>query len=238
MRNGRFVSFLMVAGFVLLVLWLVNLMSGGHNKDSVFTRSAGSGYASSASVSGTTGEAGTKSSSGSIPPPTASKQLPWDYKVEEGTVGDLLNGDMTILPNNQLLPNDQNYATGDKVWVLSYMSAEMSAGNDNRTDIKLSAWQPIKTYKTKEEADEALADLKAQVKTEVDLVGVYKTEYQGKYREFAVLTLPSGNQIKQPISEERYNALKNEKKAKVVLEEVHDYTNYDSAMAKFRGWAD
>jgi hypothetical protein len=50
--------------------------------------------------------------------------------------------------------------------------------------------------------------------------------------------MPTGNQVKQPIDEERYNILKNEKKAKVVLEVVHDYLNYDAAMAKFRGWAD
>ena len=69
------------------------------------------------------------------------------------------------------------------------------------------------------------------------LVGVYKTEYQGKTRNFAVLTLPSGNQIKQPIDEDRYKTLKSLKKVPINVEEIHDYVDYDLAYAKFRGWA-
>jgi hypothetical protein len=203
----------MIAGFVLLVLWLTNGLFG-HHPSNVFNR-APSGAASS-----------------------TSSQTPWDYKLEETTVGDLINGDMTLLPDNRLMPNDHNYATGDKVWLLSFMSATMTTGKGGQTNVSLSAWQPIKTYSSKAEADQAIADLKAVVNTEVDLVGVYKTEFQGSTREFAVLTMPTGNQVKQPIDEERYNKLKNEKKAKVVLELVHDYLNYDAAMAKFRGWAD
>jgi hypothetical protein len=214
MIRGRFYSFLMIAGFVLLVLWLTNSFSG-HHLSNVFKGSP-------------SGAAGT----------TTSSQTPWDYKLEEATVGDLINGDMTLLPDNRLMPNDKNYATGDKVWLLSFMSANMTTGAGGQTNVSLSAWQPIKTYSSKTEADQAMADLKAVVNTEVDLVGVYKTEYQGNSREFAVLTMPTGNQVKQPIDEERYNKLKNEKKAKVVLEVVHDYLNFDEAMAKFRGWAD
>lgn len=69
------------------------------------------------------------------------------------------------------------------------------------------------------------------------MVGVYKTEYKGKTRNFAVLELPTGNRIKQPIDDERYTALKQAKTASVVLEEVHDFADYDLAYAKFRGWA-
>jgi len=164
--------------------------------------------------------------------------VPWDYRIEEAKVGDLVGADMTILPNNQLLPNDDNYATGDKVWVLSYMSAEMTAHADGQNEVKLSAWTPIKTFRSAEAAKEDLAGLKVEVKTEVDLVGVYKTEYQGKYRQFALLSLPTGHTIKQPIAEDRYNSMKDKKQVQVILEEVHDFGDYDLAMSKFRGWAD
>jgi hypothetical protein len=215
MNNQRLFSFVLFGVVVFLVLWLIGSQFG-KEKPAVFAGSSNTGQGTAA----------------------ASQSVPWDYKIVEATVGDLINGDMVLLPDNLLLPNDQNYATGDKVWVLQYMSAAMSTGADNKSSISLSSWQPIKSYKSKDQADEALKSLKEQINTEVDLVGVYKTEYNGQFREFAVLTLPTGNQIKQPISEERYNEMKNEKKAKVVLEEVHDYGNYDSAMAKFRGWAD
>src|SRR4051812_32959125 len=55
-----------------------------------------------------------------------SARVPWDYKIIKGTVGDLIGGDMTVLPDNQLLPNDGNYATGQSVWTLQYMYAEMT----------------------------------------------------------------------------------------------------------------
>jgi hypothetical protein len=216
MNNRRLFSFVLFGVVVFLVLWLIG---------SQFSREKPAVFAGG----GNTGR-NTAASSQSV--------LPWDYKVVEATVGDLINGDMVLLPDNLLLPNDRNYATGDKVWVLQYMSASMSTGADNKSSISLSSWQPIKSYESRDQADEALKSLKEQISTEVDLVGVYKTEYNGQFREFAVLTLPTGNQIKQPISEERYHKMKNEKKAKVVLEEVHNYENYDSAMAKFRGWAD
>lgn len=164
--------------------------------------------------------------------------VPWDYKLEEAKVGDLIGSDMTILPNNQLLPNDDNYATGDKIWVLSYMSADMQKRSDGKNDIHLSAWAPIKSYRSQDAAQKDLDNLKLQIRTEVSLIGVYKTEYQGKYREFALLTLPSGHTIKQPVTEERYNSLKDKKQVKVLLEEVHDFADYDLAMSKFRGWAD
>ncbi|RAU96545.1 hypothetical protein [Paenibacillus sp. YN15] len=167
-----------------------------------------------------------------------SATVPWDYKVEEAKVGDLIGSDMTISPNNQLLPNDDNYATGDKVWVLSYMTAEMKTAADGQSSVDLSQWAPLKSYRTAEAAQTDLAGLKVQLKTEVDLVGVYKTDYQGKSRYFAVITLPTGNSVKQPIPEERYKSMKDQKTAKVMLEEVHDFGDYDLAMAKFRGWAD
>lgn len=167
-----------------------------------------------------------------------SATVPWDYKIEEGKVGDLIGADMTISPNNQLLPNDDNYATGDQIWVLSYMTAEMKTKDDGQNDVTLSSWAPLKTFRTKDAAEQDLAGLKLELKADVDLVGVYKTEYQGKSRQFAVVTLPTGNSIKQPISEDRYNSFKDKKQVKVTLEEVHDFGDYDLAMSKFRGWAD
>ncbi|KAA9005815.1 signal peptide protein [Paenibacillus spiritus] len=164
--------------------------------------------------------------------------VPWDYKVVEGTVGDLVGSDMTVLPDNTLLPNDNNYATGDPVWTLQYMDAELTTDADNRNTVKLSAWTPIKSYGDLKSATEDMQNLKLSVTTEVDLVGVYKTEYQGKTRNFAVLELPSGNRIKQPIDDERYKAMEKKKRISVVLEEVHDFADYDTAYAKFRGWAD
>ncbi|WP_407946712.1 signal peptide protein [Paenibacillus tarimensis] len=165
-------------------------------------------------------------------------RVPWDYRIVEGKVGDLVGSDITVLPDNEMLPNDANYATGDPVWTLQYMTAELIAGPDNRNDLVLSSWQTIKSFKTEAEAKSDLEELKVSVTTEVDLVGVYKTEYQGATRNFAVLSLPSGHEIKQPVNDGRYAALKDQKTAKVVLEEVHDYIDYDAAYAKFRGWAE
>lgn len=164
-------------------------------------------------------------------------RIPWDYKLVEGTVGDLIGSDMTILPDNALLPNDGNYATGDKIWTLQYMSADMTTNDSGRSEVKLSAWTPIKSYAKESAAKADIAELKVSLKTTVTLVGVYKTSYQGKTRNFAVLTLPSGNQLKQPIDDERFNQLKSLKKVPIMVEEVHDFADYDSAYAKFRGWA-
>lgn len=164
--------------------------------------------------------------------------VPWDYKVESVKVGDLIGGDMTFSPDNELLPNDGNYATGDTIWALKYMTADMVVKDGKRNDVHLSPWKAIKTYPSKQAAEKELKNVKLSLKAEVDLIGVYKTEYQGKYRQFAVITLPSGHTIKQPINQERYSNMKNKKKVTVLLEEVHDMNNYDQAMAKFRGWAD
>lgn len=57
-------------------------------------------------------------------------------------------------------------------------------------------------------------------------------------RHFAVIELPTGNRIKQPIDEKRYAAMEKKDRVDVVLEEVHDFADYDLAYAKFRGWAD
>ncbi|MFC4778742.1 signal peptide protein [Paenibacillus sp. GCM10023252] len=163
--------------------------------------------------------------------------LPWDYRVVEGTVGDLIGSDMTILPDNEMLPNDSNYGTGDKVWTLQFMEATMRTSDDKQNEVTLAAWNPIKSFKSKEAAEKDMAQLKLRLTSEVELVGVYKTERSGETRQFAVLSLPSGHQIKQPIDEKRYQTLKPLSKVNVVLEEVHDYSNYDMAYAKFRGWA-
>lgn len=164
-------------------------------------------------------------------------RIPWDYKIVKGTVGDLIGSDMTILPDNALLPNDGNYATGDSVWTMQFMSADMTTGASGHDEVELSAWTTIKSYPDEAKAKADLANLKISLQTTVPLVGVYKTEYQGKTRNFAVLTLPSGNQIKQPIDEDRYKTLKSLKKVPINVEEIHDYVDYDLAYAKFRGWA-
>lgn len=83
-----------------------------------------------------------------------------------------------------------------------------------------------------------MANLKVTVKTDVKLVGVYKTTYKKDTRHFAVVELPTGNRIKQPIDEKRYAAMEKKDTVDVVLEEVHDFADYDLAYAKFRGWAD
>jgi hypothetical protein len=209
MKNNRVIGFLFIAVGIIFVIWLVGHMFDG--KSSAFNK-----------------DNKTSSSSQNV--------VPWDYRMEEKVVGDLINGDMTLLPDNQLLANDDNYATGDKVWTISYMNAEMKTDSKGRTDVVLSPWKPIKSYKSKDLASADLANLKEQVETEVDLVGVYKTEDNGKFREYAVITLPSGNDMKQPISEERYLKFKTKKKVRVTLEQVHNYENFDDTMAKFRGW--
>ncbi|CAM4514971.1 hypothetical protein [Paenibacillus macerans] len=164
-------------------------------------------------------------------------RVPWDYRLVEGTVGDLVGSDMTILPDNDLLPNDNNYATGDKIWVLQFMDAELTTDENQKNEVRLSSWTTLKSYPDQATAEKDLAELKVSVTTDVNLVGVYKTEYKGQTRNFAVLELPTGNRIKQPIDDARYTALKQAKTASVVLEEVHDFADYDLAYAKFRGWA-
>jgi hypothetical protein len=164
-------------------------------------------------------------------------QVPWDYKIVEGTVGDLIGSDMTILPDNTLMPNDNNYATGDKVWSLQFMDAEISRDAQKRNEIRLSAWRVIKTYKDEKSAVSDMDNLKLLLTTEVDLVGVYKTDFKGETRNFAVVELPTGNRMKQPIDEKRYEEFSKKKTVNVYLEEVHDFADYDLAYAKFRGWA-
>jgi len=203
------------------VLLALGLTACTNNPDSVFHTNPDAGSTDSAAAAA-----------------ADSQSVPWDYRIVENTVGDLVGSDMTVLPDNQLLPNDDNYATGDKIWTLQYMSAELTAGEGQRTGVKLSAWDTIKSYKDKKKAEDDLANLKVTVKTEVGVVGVYKTEYKKQTRDFAVLELPSGNRVKQPIDDARYKALEKAKTTEVVLEEVHDFANYDAAYAKFRGWAD
>ena len=164
-------------------------------------------------------------------------RVPWDYRIIEGTVGDLIGSDMTILPDNTLLPNDNNYATGNKVYVLQFMDAEMVTDASQRNEIRLSAWRTLKTFKLESDAQKDLEKLKVQLTTEVDLVGVYKTEYKGETRNFAVVELPTGNRIKQPIDDSMYKTMSGVKTVNVHLEEVHDFADYDLSYAKFRGWA-
>lgn len=163
--------------------------------------------------------------------------VPWDYRIVEGTVGDLIGGDMTIVPDNDLLPNDENYATGDKVWTLQYMEALMGTTGKGSNSVTLTEWKTIKTFKNKKDATADLEQLKVNVTSEVDLIGAYRTDYKGNTRYFGVITLPSGHDIKQPIDAQRYKSFKSAKTVKVKLEEVHDYKNYEMAFAKFRGWA-
>ncbi|MDO3409955.1 signal peptide protein [Saccharibacillus sp. CPCC 101409] len=163
--------------------------------------------------------------------------VPWDYRIQAGEVGDLVGSDMTLLPDNELLPNDANYATGQKVWTLQSMSAALTTDDQGRNDVQLSGWTTLKSYPDEAAAQADLENLKVSVTTDVDVVGVYRTAYNGETRSFAVVELPSGNRIKQPVDDARYGKLKDAKTASVVLEEVHDFADYDLAYAKFRGWA-
>lgn len=166
-----------------------------------------------------------------------SSRVPWDYRIQQATVGDLVGSDMTLLPDNELLPNDGNYATGDTIWILQFMDAELTTDESQKNEISLSTWSTLKSYPDQASAEKDLAELKVAVTTEVGLVGVYKTEYNGDTRNFAVLELPTGNRVKQPVDDKRYEQLKNVQKVAVVLEEVHDFSDYDLTYAKFRGWA-
>ncbi|RIX49388.1 signal peptide protein [Paenibacillus nanensis] len=173
----------------------------------------------------------------SVEADTGAVTVPWDYRIVESEVGDIIGSDMTLLPDNTLLPNDNNYATGDKVWVLQFMDAEMVTDAQQRNEIRLSAWRALKTYKTEAAAQEDIQKLKLELTTELDLIGVYKTEFKGETRNFAVVELPSGNRIKQPIDDAKYDELSKVKTVDVQLEEIHDFADYDLAYAKFRGWA-
>ncbi|MBH5319978.1 signal peptide protein [Paenibacillus sp. GSMTC-2017] len=203
------------------------------NTDSVFyTSTSNSGYSTTTtSTSSGTSTSLTTQSEENI------ARVPWDYKIVEGSVGDLINSDMTVLPDYQLLPNDDNYATGEQIWLLQFMDAEMVTDDKQRNEIRLSAWRTIKSYKTKEKAEEDMSNLKIAVTTEVDMIGVYKTEFKGETRNFAVVELPSGHRIKQPIDDKRFTDFEKKKKVNVQLEEIHDFADYDLAYAKFRGWA-
>ncbi|WP_040950828.1 hypothetical protein [Gorillibacterium massiliense] len=207
-------------GFALAALLLVVMLLGacGLDQQSVFHTNTETGSS-----------ANTQDGTGTV-------RVPWDYKIVENTVGDLVGSDMTVLPDNELMPNDGNYGTGDKIWTLQYMDAEITTDENQRNDIRLSGWTTIKTYKTEKDAQTDMANLKIQVTTDIDVVGVYKTKYKGETRDFAVLELPSGNRIKQPIDDARYSALEKAKTTSVKLEEVHDFADYDLAYAKFRGW--
>jgi hypothetical protein len=236
-RNGRFGIVALGAIVIIGICWLIgsafNHKPSVMNKDNI-SYNSGSGTTTSATTS-VTKPSTTTTAKDDL---SGSAVVPWDYKVVEAKVGDLVGEQMVLLPDNTMLDNMDNYATGDSIAVISFMTAQMTTDSTGKNDISLSAWQPIKTFKTKEEAEKDLAELKKQIKTEVDLVGVYKTENQGKFRYFAVLTMPTGQKIKQPIQEDRYNSFKSKKQVQVVLEEVHDFSDYDQTMAKFRGWAD
>jgi len=223
-QNSRYVGIVVIGIIGIIILFMIGNSFG--SKPDVFSSSESSGFSSGGN--------------GAVSAVDEPKQetVPWDYKIVQSKVGDLIGGDMTIGENNDLLPNDDNYATGDAIWVLQYMNADFTIKDDNKNDIHLSSWDSIKTYRTKEAAEADMNNLKINLTADVDLVGVYKTEYEGKFRSYAVLTLPSGHTIKQPIDDSRYANYKDKKQVKVMLEEVHDFADYDLAMAKFRGWAD
>ncbi|WP_243735126.1 hypothetical protein [Paenibacillus turpanensis] len=223
-QNNRMTGFLFVGLGIVIILFMIGNAFNDEPEVLDWQHQSSSWTTSSGSVQTSVSETRTS--------------VPWDYKIEQAKVGDLIGADMVILPNNELLPNDQNYATGDNVWVLQHMTAEMLTDPNGRNDVTMSSWRPIKSYKSEAEAKSDLENLKLSLQTEVDLVGVYKTEFEGKFRHFAVIKLPTGHHIKQPIAEDRYTAMKDKKQVKVTLEEVHDYADYDLAMAKFRGWAE
>lgn len=216
MKQGRFIGLAIGLIGVIVIIWIIS--AALDKKPSVLSQ--------------------TPSGSGSTTSNYAPGDVPWDYQVQQVKVGDLIDGDMVLLPNNDRMSNDQNFATGDSIWVLSFMQATMKADSQGKNDVTLSQWKPIKSFKTKEEADKDLVELKVEIKTDVKLIGVYKTELDSQYRYFAVVELPTGQKVKQPIPEARYTSFKDKKEVSVVLEEVHDYTDFDQSMAKFRGWAE
>jgi hypothetical protein len=213
----RIIGFLFICFGVLIVGSIIITLLAG-NKDSVTSLK-------------------NNKTSNAVQTSAAEQVVPWDYKIEQRKVGDLINGDMTLLPDNALVSNDDNYATGDSVWVLQSMNAVMKTRDDGKSDVTLTVWKPLKTYRKEDDAKADLAKLKESVQTDVDLVGVYKTELDGKFREFAVVKLPSGQTIKQPIDDKRYQDFKSKKQVKAALEVVHDFNDYDQAFPKFRGWA-
>jgi hypothetical protein len=229
-RNSqRIVSVVLIGVMIIIVIAVVAGSLGSKDKSKLVTSPSNttrSGIASSAAKPSDTTKPG-----------EPSRIVPWDYKVEQKKVGDLIGADMTLLPENELMPNDDSYATGDNIWVLSTMNAVMTTQDSGKNDVTLTAWKPIKTFKKQDEAQADLGNLKESVQTDADLVGVYKTELDGKFREFAVVKLPSGQTVKQPIDEARYNDFKSKKQVKVTLEVVHDFNDYDQAFPKFRGWA-
>ncbi|MFC0213074.1 signal peptide protein [Paenibacillus chartarius] len=220
-RTQRIIGAVLIGVLVIIIIAVIAGAIGSNDKGKLVTST------SNGSRAGSAGSAAND----------PSRMVPWDYKVEQKKVGDLIGADMTILPENELMPNDDSYATGDTVWVLSAMNAVMTTQEGGKNDVTLTAWKPIKTFKKQDAAQADLTNLKEQVQTDVDLVGVYKTELDGKFRHFAVIQLPSGQAVKQPIDEARYNDFKPKKQVKVTLEVVHDFTNYDQAFPKFRGWA-
>jgi hypothetical protein len=215
LKQGRFILLAVGLIGIIVIIWIIS--TAFDKKPSVLSQT-------------TSGNATTSN--------YAPGDVPWDYQVQQVKVGDLIDGDMVLLPNNDRMSNDQNFATGDSIWVLSFMQATMKTDSQGKNDVTLSQWKPIKSFKTKEEADKDLVELKVEIKTDVKLIGVYKTELDSQFRYFAVVELPTGQKVKQPIQEERYKAIKDKKEVSVVLEEVHDYTDYDQSMAKFRGWAE
>ncbi|WP_090117996.1 hypothetical protein [Cohnella sp. OV330] len=221
-----------VIGVFLFITIVAQCADNGSTGSSVFNVNSGTSYSYGYTEYSPSGSGTSVTSSG-----TTISTVPWDYRVIEGTVGDLIGGDMTIEPDNQLMANDKNYATGDKVWVLQHMSATLTEDAQGRAQTVLSTWRPIKSYKIQSDAEADLNRLKVKLKTKADLIGVYKTTLGDKTREFAVVELPSGQQVKQPIDDERYAQFKTAKEADIFLEEVHDYAAYDLVYSKFRGWA-
>lgn len=87
-------------------------------------------------------------------------RVPWDYRVVESTVGDLIGSDMTVLPDNELLPNDENYATGDKIWTLQFMDAELITDADQRNEVRLSYGRPLNRIPMKKQQSRILPTLR------------------------------------------------------------------------------
>ncbi|CAI6087279.1 hypothetical protein [Cohnella sp. JJ-181] len=218
---------------VILFIAMVSQCANNRTRGSVFSMDGAGTTVSNGTTNYTPSGSGTSVSADG----TTISTVPWDYRIVEGTVGDLIGGDMTIEPDNQLMANDKNYATGDKVWVLQHMSATLTEDAQGRAKTVLSLWRPIKSYEVRSDAEADLNRLKVRLKTKADLVGVYKTTLGDKSREFAVVELPSGQRVKQPIDDERYAQLKTVKETDIFLEEVHDYAAYDLVYSKFRGWA-
>jgi hypothetical protein len=100
----------MAAGLVVCILIIWGISSAFHKKPAVLSKAT---VGSPASTSDRSGE------------------VPWDYQVQQSKVGDLLDGDMVLLPNNERIFERSEFCyRGPSV------GTELYAGNNEKRIIK------------------------------------------------------------------------------------------------------